>query len=299
MRRLGPGTARRIAACSSLADALEMLNETAYRIPPSRLQQDGGDLRWELEAAQRAIADSVLWKLRVLAGWLPRGGTAVMRALAGWFEVANISERLRELDGITTGQYFELGAVATAWPRLRELRSRAELRRALAASPWQDPGGETAAAIEVGLRAALGRRISALGGPASTWAAAAIALLLASERFAAGRADNPALRSAASALIGRSAAGAATISEFAAALPHQLSWVVEPQTAPSEVWRKEAAWWQRAEQDGIKMLGGARTGSQPVIGASIVLAADARRISAALEVAARGGRSLGAFDALV
>jgi hypothetical protein len=114
MRRLGPETAKHIAACSSLADALAILNETAYRIPPSRLSRESGDLRWALEAAQRAIAESVLWNLRVLAGWLPRGGTAVMRALAGWFEVANISERLRELDGGATGQYFDLGAVATA-----------------------------------------------------------------------------------------------------------------------------------------------------------------------------------------
>jgi hypothetical protein len=183
---------------------------------------------------------------------------------------------------------LELGALATAWPRLREVESRAELRRALTASSWQDPGGETAAAIEIGLRATLGKRIAALGEPARTWAAAAIALLLASEDFAAGRPANPALKSAASALLGRSAANAATIGQLAAALPRQLSWVIGPETAASELWRKEAAWWHRAEQDGIGMLGGTRTGTQPVIGASMALAADGRRISAALEVAARG-----------
>jgi hypothetical protein len=297
-RRLEPDAGKRIAACSSLSDALAKLDETPYRIPPGHPARGGGDLRQTLEAAQRAIAESVLWKLRVLAGWLPQGGTAVMRTLAAWFEVANITERLHELDGGAAGQYFDLGVLATAWPRLRELKSRAELRRALAASLWRDPGGETAAAIEIGLRATLGTRVAALGEPARTWAAAAIALLLANEEFAAGRPGNPVLRSAASALLGSPAVHAATIAEFAAALPRQLSWVIEPETAASELWRKEAAWWHRAEQDGIRMLGGTRTGVQPVIGASIALAADARRISAALEVAARGGRSLGAFDAL-
>lgn len=297
-RRLGPGAGERIATCPSLSDALAMLDETPYRIPPGQLPRGDGDLREMLEAAQRAIAESVLWNLRVLAGWLPRGGTAMMRALAGWFEIANVTEKLRELDGGGRGQYFDLGVLATAWPRLRELGNVAEFRRALAASAWQDPGGETAVAIEIGLRATLARRIAALGGPAMAWAAAAIALLLASEKFAAGRPGNPALRSAASALLGPSAAGAATISEFARALPHELSWVIEPETAASELWRNEAAWWRRAEQDGLRMLGGTRTGTQPVIGASLALAADARRISAALEVAARGGGSLGAFDAL-
>jgi hypothetical protein len=298
MRRLGPDAGKRIAACPSLSDALAMLDVTHYRIARSHLPRGDGDLRQTLEAAQRAIAESVLWNLRVLAGWLPRGGTAVMRALAGWFEIANITEKLRELDGGAAGQYFDLGALATAWPRLREIGSRAELRQALTASAWQDPGGETAAAIEIGLRATLARRIAALGEPAITWAAAAIALMLASEKFAAGSPDNPALRSVASALLGPSAAGAVTISEFAAALPRQLSWVIEPKTAASELWRTEAAWWHRAEQDGIRMIGGTRTGTQPVIGASVAMAADARRISAALEVAARGGGSLGAFDAL-
>ncbi len=296
-RRLGPETCKRLAACRSLADALAMLDETAYRVAPERVPRSSGDSRHALDMAQRAVSEALLWDLRVLAGWLPRGGTAMMRALAGWFEIANITERLRELDTGTPGQYFELGALATAWPRLRALAGPPGVRRALAASAWDDPGGDEPAAIEVGLRAMWARRIAALGEPARTWAAAAIVLLLASERFAAGRPDNTALRSVAAALLGRAAA-AGTLDELAAGLPRRLSWVLSQGTAPGGLWRNEAIWWRRVDQDGRKLLGAKGYGRGPVIGAAVVLAADARRVGSALEVAARGGGSVEALDAV-
>ncbi len=296
-RRLGPDACKRVAACRSLADALAMLDETGYRVPPERVPREGADSRHALDQAQRAVSEALLWDLRVLAGWLPRGGTATMRALAGWFEIANITERLRELDTGTPGQYFQLGALASAWPRLRGLASLAELRRALAASAWGDPGGDEAAAIEVGLRAMWARRVAALGEPARTWAAAAVVLLLASERFAAGRPDNPALRSVAVTLLGR-AAGARTLDGFAAVLPRRLSWVLSPGTAPADLWRNEAAWWRRVDQEGLKLLAAKGHGSRQVIGAAVVLAADARRVTSALEIAARGGGSIEDFDAV-
>jgi hypothetical protein len=296
-RRLGPDACKRLAACGSLADALAMLDETAYRIAPERVPRASTDSRQALDMAQRAVSEELLWDLRVLAGWLPRGGTAMMRALAGWFEIANITERLRELDTGTPGQYFELGALATAWPRVRGLTSLADLRMALAASAWDDPGGDETAAIEVGLRAMWARRIAALGEPARTWAAAAVVLLLASERFAAGRPDNPALRSAAAALLGRAAA-AGTLDELAASLPRRLSWVLSQRTAPDGLLRNEAIWWRRVDQDGLKLLGAKGYGRAPVIGTAVVLAADARRVASALEIAARGGDSVEAFYAV-
>jgi hypothetical protein len=296
-RRLGPDSCKRVAGCRSLADALAMLDETGYRVPPERVPRASTDPRHALDQAQRAVSGALLWDLRVLAGWLPRGATAMMRALAGWFEIANITERLRELDTGTAGQYFELGALATAWPRLSGLASPAEVRGALATSAWDDPGGDETAAIEVGLRAMWARRVAALGEPARTWAAAAVVLLLASERFAAGRPDNPALRSVAAALLGRPAT-AGTLDELAAGLPRRLSWVLKPGTAPADLWRNEAIWWRRIDQDGQKLLGAKGHGRKPVIGAVVVLAADTRRVASALEIAARGGDSIEAFDAV-
>jgi len=305
-RRLGPEACKRVAACHSLAEALAMLDETAYRVPPERVPRTSADSQRALAEAQRAITESLLWDLRVLAGWLPRGGTAMMRALAGWFEIANIAERLRELATGRPGQYFELGALATAWPRLRRPTNLAEIRGMLSASAWGDPGGDDAAAIEVGLRAMWARRVAALGEPARTWASAAVVLLLAGERFAAGRPDNPALRSVAKALLGQAAA-ASTLDELAAGLPRRSSWVLaagqqgRPLASGSvaaALWRNEAAWWRRVDQDGLKLLLANGYGRKPVIGATVILAADARRVTSALEIAARGGGSIEAFDAV-
>jgi hypothetical protein len=296
-RRLGPDTCKRVAQCRSLADALAALDETAYRVAPDRVPRGSADPRRALEMAQQAVSEALLWDMRVLAGWLPRGGTATMRALVGWFEIGNIAERLRELDTGRPGHYFEVGALATAWPRVRQSPSRADVRRVLVTSAWGDPGGDTAAAIEVGLRAMWARRVAALGEPARTWAAAAIVLLLASERFAAGRPDNPALTSVAVTLIGR-ATGARTIDEFAEAMPNRLSWVLSPGTAAADLWRNEVVWWHRVEEEGLGLLAAAGYGRKPVVGAAVVLAADARRLGSALELAARGGGSAEGLDAV-
>jgi hypothetical protein len=107
-RRLGADAARELAACSSLEQAVGMLAATAYGGPA----QDGQGLA----AVQHGIAATVLWDLRVLAGWLPRGGLRLLRPLAGWFEIANMDELLEGIAGRPAGDQFELGALATAWP---------------------------------------------------------------------------------------------------------------------------------------------------------------------------------------
>lgn len=90
-RQLGAGAARRLAACGSLAEAQRMLARTPYA-PAGRPGQS-------LAAAQRAVAECLLWDMRVLAGWLPREGVGLLRALAGWFEIANVDELLQSLAG--------------------------------------------------------------------------------------------------------------------------------------------------------------------------------------------------------
>jgi len=291
-RRLGRDGARQAASCSSLEQALGVLAATAYR-GPAQDGQGGG-----LAAVQHGVAATVLWDLRVLAGWLPRGGLRLLRPLAGWFEIANIDELLEGMAGRPAGDQFELGALATDWPRLRRSASPAELRSGLAASAWKDPGGDSGLAVRVGVRARWAERVAALGGPAQTWAAGAMAVLVAAERFAAARPLNPVVRAVARNLLGAPAAEAATFAELRDQLPARLAWALEPARSPADLWRAEAAWWDRVEREGFQLLRSSALDWHPVLGAAALLAADARRVRAALELAARGGGPLEAYDAL-
>jgi hypothetical protein len=289
-RRLGAERARQLASCGSLGDALRMLATTAY----------GAGLRPEqpLAVAQHEIAGSVLWDLRVLAGWLPGEGVRLLRVLGAWFEMANVDELLQSIAGLPAGPEFRLGALATAWPQLRRAASTSELRAALAASAWQDPGGESAYAVRVGIRARWAARAAALGDPARTWAAGAVAVLAAGERFAAGRAVDPAIMGGALSLLGPAALRAVTLEEMAARLPSRAGWVFAGITAPADLWRAERAWLARVERDGLRLLRTSGLDSGTVLGAVAVMACDAWRVRAALEIAARGGEPLEAYDEL-
>ena len=109
-RRLGEGGARALAARGGLADAVSTLLDTPYR----------HDVRsgMTLAEAQHATGDSLLWNMRVLAGWLPRGGADVIRMLAAGFEVANIDEHLAQLHAGPADPPYELGTLETAWSRV-------------------------------------------------------------------------------------------------------------------------------------------------------------------------------------
>lgn len=289
-RCMGPEPAREVASCASLRDALLVLAATPY----------GANIRPEqaLAAAQREIASTVLWNLRVLAGWLPRDGVRLLRVLAAWFELANVDELLQATAGQPADAEFELGALATAWPRLRQATSHAELRAALAASAWQDPGGQTTRAVRLGLRARWAARAAALGDPARTWAAGAVALLVAGERFVVGRTVDPAIMGTALSLLGPVAHRADTLAELAAELPRPAGWVLAGITSPADLWRAEETWVIRVEQDGLRLLRTSSLDSGVVLGAVAVMACDAWRIRAALELAARGGMPPEAYDEL-
>jgi hypothetical protein len=289
-RRVGPEAARQIAASASLETALRALASG----PVDRRARPGQTLA----SAQHAVASAVLWDLRVLAGWLPGGGGQLMRPLAGWFEIANIDELVQRLAGRPAGDFFELGALATAWPRLRDASTRADLRAALAGSPWRDPGGDSERNLRIGVRARWAERVATVDSHARDWAAAAVALLLASERFAAGRVAPPVLLAAAVSLLGQRPADAASVDEMRRSMPRRLAWVLDGVLSPADLWRAEAAWWSRLERDGSALLRTPGFDFSPVLGAAAVLAADARRIQAALELAARGGGPLEAYDAV-
>jgi len=280
-RVLGAEAARQVAASRSLPEAQRILQSTPLR--------DAAEAGLSLASAQHAVAATLLWDLRVLAGWLPRDGVSLLRLLAGWFEIANVDELLQAEAGRPAGPEFQLGALATAWPRLSEAGSAAELRRALAASAWGDPGGDTSRDIRLAMRANWAARVAASGGQARTWATAAAVVLRSAE---------PSARAAAAA-GGR--AGGYSRPSAAARLPNPG----RPRTsaaeaaAATEPWQAEAGWWHRVEGEGRVLLRSSATDSSPVLGAVAVMAADARRVRAALASAARGGQALEAYDAMV
>ncbi|MFC0597871.1 V-type ATPase subunit [Streptomyces palmae] len=290
-RRVGAAGAGQVAAAHSLGDALRYLTGTAYRREL--------DVEAPLARAQRAVAAALLWHLRVLAGWQPRGGVELVRLFAAEFEIANTEDQLRRLaegEGAGAGRPYRLGALSTAWPRLSRARSPAELRAVLAASPWGDPGGGSPAAVGLGMR--VSAAVRSVLGPAEVarWAAGRLALLIAREVHLLGRRlTEPAARSTAR-LLGTGAAEAASYGDFRRLLPATAGWALDGVDDPAELWRAEGRWWERLESDGRELLRTSRPGAAPVAGAAALLCVDAWRVRGALELAARGGGSREVFD---
>lgn len=289
----GAGGAREVAACDTLDDALQCLAATPY----SRYARTAVGL----PEAQRAVTATLLWHLRVLAGWLPRGGVRLLVPLAAGFEIANVASRLTAPDSFHADapQPYRLGALGTAGRSLERAVTPAELRAALAASPWGDPGSDTPWALVTGMRMAAARRTAVAVPPALRWARGRAALLTARERFVYQRSlPEPAHRDAAR-LLGTRASAAASYQEFCERLPATAGWVLAEIEEPGALWKAEAHWWRTVHVDGAAMLRDGRYGPRVVVGAVAVLSVDAWRVRAALGSAARGGRPREVFDALV
>ena len=288
-RRLGRTAIRELAASSATESALHMLTGSAY----------GRDVRPGLtvEQAQHAVRAALLWQLRVLAGWQPRAGAELVRRLAAWYEIANVEEQFRRFAGEPAEPAYELGALATSWRRLATCAGPAQLREALASSPWGDPGGDGPYAVGVAMRLTWAQRVAALSPLLVPWAAGAATLLLARDHFWVGRTLPTPGRRAASALLGNRALDAGSLQELATAAGPDAAWVLEGIEEPTDIWLAETAWWRRVEADGVALLH-AGADRRPVLGTIAVLAADAWRVCAALELSARGGTPLEVFDAL-
>ncbi|MCC5574806.1 hypothetical protein IMZ11_04040 [Microtetraspora sp. AC03309] len=280
-RRAGRAAARRIAACGSADEAVALLTGTSY----------GHDVRrgQSLPEAQWAVLATLLWHLRVLAGWLPREGGQAIRVVVRWFEIANVDELMCRLSGVPADPEFALGSAGTAWPRLRRCASLAELRATLAASAWGDPGGAGRRDIQLGMRVAWAGRVADTVPAAGAWVLGATALLAARERHAEARDLPVGVRERCQALLGARAVEAASLPEMAERLAPPARWALRDIDDPGRLWEGEERWWTRLAEDGRDLLAGAGFSMTPVLGAVAVLAADARRVRAALELAARGG----------
>lgn len=289
-RRMGSALARELAASASLTQGLQMLVDSPYR--------HDVQIGQTLEEAERALAATVLWHLRVLAGWQPQAGATALRLLVGWFEIANICGHARALAGAAVEQPFHLGALGTAWSRLGSTSSLAELRRVLTQSQWGDPGGDTPSDITLGVQLAWALRVTRAVPEAIEWACGGAAVLVARRLLLEERPLSHAAQTTAQRVLGRAPTAASNLQAFKEHLPPRARWALAGTTVIGELWQADFRWWSRVERDGLELLRRPHFGPGPTIGTAAVLAADAWRCRAALEIAAGGGRSMEIYDAV-
>lgn len=281
--RLGRARAREVAASGSLADALSMLARSSYGRALTDLTT--------LAPAERAVRAAALWQLRVLAGWLPPAGTGALRALAAWYEADNLEGRLVAMQGGPGDDPYVLGALATSWGRLAEATSAAQLRAGLASSPWGDPGSDDPSAAAVSLRLSWARRLAAEVPEATTWALGQAALLVAASIAGGGR-FQPGQAELVRRLLGTRWQEVTSLQQLAPALARSARWVLDGVSSSEDLWHAGIAWWNRVESDGATLSVGGRPGPGPAVGAAAAMMADAWRVSAALQAAARGDPEL-------
>ncbi|MEV4129566.1 hypothetical protein [Nocardia sp. NPDC049707] len=290
-RRLGARRARELALSGSLVAAQRLLGETVH--------QPGIVAGQALAETEYRLGANLLWQLRVLAGWQPRSGVAIVRTLAGGFDIADIVAHARMLAGATPVPVFELGALSVAWSRVRRTDSLAELRSVLAGSVWGDPGSDTPADIATGIRLTSAHRIATAVPEAARWAVGDAALLVARHQLLDHRPLTRQAADTATKLLGRAAIRARDWDAFQAALPARARWVTADLTELDQLWRAEFRWWSQVEQEGLELLRRPGFGPAATIGAVAALSFDAWKARATIQFAATGATSPEVYDALV
>ena len=290
-RRLGRARTRRIASATSLDAAVAELASTPY----GREVRVGMGLR----EAQHAVFATLIWHLRILAGWAPLGGADRVRLLAAGFEIGNIVGRLARLSGRSAAEPQTLGGLAISWPRIESARTPAEVRTRLAVSFWGDPGSEDLATVRSALHAAWARRVAEGVPEAGAWAES-YATLMVARALAAGSPIEPESVAGRNlrAVLGRGWQSATSLGQLSERVPRAAASVLDHAERAEDLWRAEARWWARVETAGLQLSADPRPDAGIVVGLVALLAADAWRTRGALEVAARGGRSADWFDAV-
>ncbi|GAA2806742.1 hypothetical protein [Kribbella solani] len=306
-RRLGAGAARRIASAQSFADALGLLDGTAYAragVPGTTYARPAA-AGTTLPEVEWAVAAVELWQLRVLAGWLPRSAAGLARALGARYELMNIEAHARVLAAVPGSPgagrwpaYQDLGSLALSWPRIAATTSPVELRSALAASPWGDPGDDWAANLHDVLVLRWLGMIVAAAPQTAEWVTGAAVLIIAKQLLVATSGPAGRLVRAAAPLIGSGWERARSVPDLRAATPVPGRWVLDGIATPGELWRAEARLAARIESDGFRLLRDGTPGVTPVLGAVAVLAADGWRVRVALGDAAYGAGPGEVLDAL-
>lgn len=299
-RRLPASEVARLAGLSRLDDALGELKSTPYGKPV----QPGMDLA----AAEHGLWSTLVWHMRILAGWAPPAGAERARVLAGRFDVANVVAHLARLEGRPAqggpmqlsilqsggGQPpFMLGSLGSAWPAVSAAHTPEEVRRALKSSGWGDPGVSGPGGVALALGMTWLRRVAEAVPEAAGWATARGAMKVAAAMAAGVNMDGDSqLRRDSLALLGARSAGASSMDELRRSLRRSDAWILEGIDSFDDLWKAELRWWARMQADAWRMLGASRPGPGSLVGAVGALAADAWSIQAALELAARGGGTL-------
>jgi len=289
--RIGAGACRDIAAQPSLSKALPLLANSAYA---ERLAGSTS-----LAAAERSILDSVLWELRVLAGWLPANGTRVLRAMAAAYERDNIVALAKELEGnLDIEEPYELGTLATAWPQLQLSTTSEELVQALEKSPWQRTGSTGVISLRDELTLVWLRRLANVAPPTRSWGAAASALILARVLVVDGDEISTRLTELIRPVLGQGWEKATGMAELRRALPKSVQSIFADIETPEELWRAEARLRAKIQADGFNLLHHSTPGPEVVLGTAAVLAIDGWRIRVALAAAAAGLGTSEVLDAV-
>jgi hypothetical protein len=287
--RTGPGSGRSIAGADWDA-APTVLAGTVHgrRLPPDA----------DRDTARRAAMAATLWQLRVLAGWLPPGQGGLARLFAAPLELANIEGHLSALTGGRPERPLTLGSLAVAWPRVAATDTPQRFRAVLARSVWGDPGGTDPAAVALGLRLGLARRLAARPGPTGRWATGGAAVLVARERFGFGRPLTDESGRVADALIGRRWRRAASLSTLVGSLPPSGAWPFIGVDDPDQLWRAEVELARTVEREAGVAASSGRARPATVIGAMALLLVDLRRVVAAIDLAGLGPDAVEVLDAV-
>lgn len=288
-RRLGVAGARAVATSGSAEAAIARLADSPYG---PRVHSD-----MSITEARRAIGAVCVWHLRVLAGWLPpRAGDAV-RVFAARFELVDLGDRFGTPTGERPPEPYALGTLAVAWPRIEGAATAAELRAALGASAWGDPGttvwSEAAVVFEARWTSWLAESVPGR----AEWAQGAAALV-AARQLASGQPMPAAAAIDLRRQLGHAWEDAIDVRSLAARLPSGGRWVLAGIDEPSDLWRSEGRWWRRVDDDAARLLRRERAGPRIAAAAAARLVADAWWAQAALEAAAWGAGAVEVFDAV-
>lgn len=287
---VGPAGARELAGAGSLDAALGILATSSYgeRLHPGL----------NLAASEHEVFASVLWNLRVLAGWSPALGASRFHALAGVFELMNLQGDLARIEGHQCPVPFELGSLASVSSRVAPL-TIGELRDVLRRSPWGDPGALDATGVSIALQFALARRIVDDVPEAVQWAQTYAALVLSRLVNDDGPLDTDSTSAAnARAVLGSRALSATSLRELHDVLPRDVASILKGVTGPDDLWLAEAQWRTRLWDEALERFRRGGAGPETVVAAIALQFADAWRVRTALEVAARTGRAMEVLDAM-
>jgi hypothetical protein len=248
--------------------------------------------------SEHEVFASVLWNLRVLAGWSPALGASRFHAIAGVFELMNLQGDLARIEGHQCPVPFELGSLASVSSRVAPL-TIGELRDVLRRSPWGDPGALDATGVSIALQFALARRIVDDVPEAVQWAQTYAALVLSRLVNDDGPLDTESTSAAnARAILGSRALSATSLRELHDVLPRDVASILKGATGPDDLWLAEAQWRTRLWDEALERLRRGGAGPETVVAAIALQFADAWRVRTALEVAARAGRAMEVLDAV-